>query len=111
MNPTNLQPSEGVGELRKEIRKCFTDTEMQRDDELTLFDTDQTIENIEHLITRRIQAFVSKVEEVVIGENEQFGPVPYIADEVVQNKPVRNEMRIRQRQALSRLLQEEAGRK
>lgn len=38
-------------ELRKQVVKCFTDTQMTHDPELTLFDTDQTIENLMQLIT------------------------------------------------------------
>ena len=36
-------------ELEKQIKKCFTDTQMAHDEELELFDTDQTIKNISAL--------------------------------------------------------------
>lgn len=37
-------------ELQQRVRKCFTDTEMEYDEEITYFDTDQTIENLVQLI-------------------------------------------------------------
>ena len=46
-----MTPEEQDKELREQIVKCFTDTQMTHDPELTLFDTNQTIENIMQLIT------------------------------------------------------------
>jgi len=67
---TNLPDDEG---LREELKKCFVDTEMQHDDELTLFDTDMTIESIMALISQKILEArqdelgrVEPVDEVII---------------------------------------------
>ena len=62
-----MTPTEQDNELREAIVKCFTDTQMTRDPELTLFDTDQTIENIMQLITadRKRVALEARIETVM----------------------------------------------
>lgn len=48
-------------ELEKQIKKCFTDTQMAHDEELELFDTDQTIKNISALFIAYTNAEIAKV--------------------------------------------------
>lgn len=66
--------------IKEQLRKCFTDTEMEHDDELILFDTDQTIKNLEALIDR--------VVEEVIGEDEPtaYGKITHDSLREAQNE-------------------------
>ena len=59
------------GELPKRIRKCFTDTQMEHDDELTLFDTEQTIDNLLDLMSEYGDA---RFREGQIDELSMFEP-------------------------------------
>lgn len=61
-----MTPTEQDKELREQIVKCFTDTQMTHDPELTLFDTDQTIENIMQLITadRKRVVLEARIDEL-----------------------------------------------
>ena len=54
-------------ELEKQIKKCFTDTQMAHDEELELFDTDQTIKNISALFI----AYKDKAVEAVLDRLEK----------------------------------------
>ena len=65
-----MTPTEQDKELRENVTKCFTDTEMQHDDELTYFDTDQTIDNlmklIEDVVRDRMTEVVNELPPTII---------------------------------------------
>lgn len=71
--------------LREEIRQCFTDTEMQHDVEMTLFDTDITIDNLQALIAREVR--LGKIEELktilfgAYGTDDISGRIKELEDE------------------------------
>jgi len=131
MNPTNPQPSERVGELGEEIDLLIDHAEIAASKDNGMYagmdnnpmNRQVIAREVREIITRRIQAFASKVEAEVIGEDEELDDA-YNYDALPNNRPTastinrhnteirkRNQDRAAQRQALSRLLQEEAGRK
>lgn len=51
--------------LRDKVRKCFTDTEMEHDDDLMLFDIEQTITNLVAFFQAHEEAAVrAKLQEL-----------------------------------------------
>lgn len=62
--------------LRDKVRKCFTDTEMEHDDDLMLFDIEQTITNL--------VAFFQADKEIAV--REALGRVPQKAKQILETE-------------------------